>query len=59
MDGLSGVPTYSEDSQKEKLEKGLMHAWPKVYRFFNGIFYFTITTIKNTVIGAIQQVFRW
>ena len=58
MDGLSGVPTYSEDTQKEKIEKGLMNAWPKVYRFINGLFFFILKTTKNVVAGAIAQVFR-
>lgn len=55
---MGAIPTYTEDSQKEKFEKGITNAWPSIYRFINGLFYFIMRTTKNTIIGIIQQVFH-
>ena len=52
------IPTYTEDTQKEKFEKGLINVWPKVYRFINGFVYFILNTAKDGVIRAIGQIFH-
>lgn len=59
MSGLSGVPTYTPETQKEKIELGLINAWPRIYRFINGITFSIIRIIKNAVISGIQQIFKW
>lgn len=59
MDGLSGIPSYSENTQKEKFEQGLINIWPRIYRIVNGAFYFLIKTIRDSTIYAIQQIFKW
>lgn len=59
MNGLSGMPSYTPDTQREKLEKGVVTAWPKIYRFINGLFYLLFRTIKDGIIRAIQQIFKF
>lgn len=58
MDGLSGVPTYTPDTTKEKFEKELIGTWPKIYRLINGSFYFLIKTLRDIIIRSIQMIFN-
>lgn len=58
MNGLSGVPTYTPETQKEQFEKNLINSWPKVYRFINGLFSSFVRMLRDGIVRAIQQIFH-
>jgi hypothetical protein len=58
MDGLNGIPTYTEDTGKEKFEKGLINVWPRIYRTINSIFYFLITLTKGIISRGLKMIFN-